>query len=64
MKADIFRITSKFSTENLGGEKARRACTAILLILRNLGHQPRLLYLEKFSISIIGENKIFHEKIK
>ncbi|MBV2135169.1 hypothetical protein KRX52_20585 [Pseudomonas sp. MAP12] len=42
--------------------KARRSWIDTLQALREHGCQPRLLYPAKLSITIDGENKIFHDK--
>lgn len=55
------RITPDFSAETI---KARRAWTEILQTLRDHRCQARLLYPAKLSITIDGENKIFHDKNK
>jgi hypothetical protein len=44
--------------------KARRSWTDLIQTLREHKCQPRLLYLAKFSITIDGETKIFHNKAK
>jgi hypothetical protein len=44
--------------------KARRSWADVIQILREHKCQPRLLYPAKFSITIDGENKIYHEKNK
>ena len=44
--------------------KARRSWIDILPTLRDHGCQPRLLYPAKLSITIDGENKIFHDKTR
>ncbi|MBV2134755.1 hypothetical protein KRX52_18445, partial [Pseudomonas sp. MAP12] len=56
-KGKPIRITPNFSMETL---KARRTSIDILPTLREHGCQPRLLYPAKLSITIDGENKIFH----
>jgi hypothetical protein len=55
------RITPDFSPESM---KARRAWTDVIQTLREHKCQPRLLYLAKLSITIDGENKVFHDKTK
>ena len=60
-KGKPIRITPDFSMETL---KARRAWTEILQTLREHRCQARLLYPAKLSITIDGENKIFHDKAK
>ena len=42
--------------------KARRSCSSIMQTLRDHECQPRLLYPAKLSITIEGQNKIFHDK--
>jgi hypothetical protein len=44
--------------------KATRFCADLLKTLREHKCQPRLLYSAKLSITIDGENKIFHDKTK
>jgi hypothetical protein len=44
--------------------KARRSWADVIQTLRECKCQPRLLYLPKISITIDGENKIFHDKTK
>ena len=44
--------------------KARRTWIDILPTLREHGCQPRLLYPVKLSITINGEDKIFHDKTR
>jgi hypothetical protein len=44
--------------------KARRSCTDVIQTQREYKCQPRLLYLAKLSITIDGETKVFHDKIK
>jgi hypothetical protein len=44
--------------------KARRCWRDVVQILRQYKIQPRLLYPAKLSITIDGENKIFHDKTK
>jgi hypothetical protein len=44
--------------------KARRSCTDVRQTLREHKCQPRLLYPAKLSITIDGENKVFHVKTK
>jgi hypothetical protein len=60
-KAIPIRITSNFSTET---QKSRKAWTDVLQTRRDHGCHPVLLYPAKFSVTIDGENKIFHDKIK
>ncbi|ERE67250.1 LINE-1 type transposase domain-containing protein 1 [Cricetulus griseus] len=58
-KGKSIRITPDFSMETL---KARRSWIDTLQALREHGCQPRLLYPAKLSITIDGENKIFHDQ--
>jgi hypothetical protein len=44
--------------------KARRSWADVIQTLREHKCQSRLLYLAKLSITIDGENKIFHDKTK
>jgi hypothetical protein len=44
--------------------KAKRSWADVIQTLRDHKCQPRLLYPAKLSITIDGENKIFHDKIK
>jgi hypothetical protein len=44
--------------------KARISWTEVLQTLREHKWQPRLLKPAKFSITIDGENKVFHDKTK
>jgi hypothetical protein len=44
--------------------KARRSWTDVIQTLREHKWQPRLLYPAKLSITIPGESKVFHDKIK
>jgi hypothetical protein len=44
--------------------KARRHWADVIHTLRKHKCQPRLLYTIKLSITIDGENKIFHDKTK
>ncbi|MBV2133994.1 hypothetical protein KRX52_14530, partial [Pseudomonas sp. MAP12] len=60
-KGKPMRITPNFSMKTL---KARRSWIDILPTLREHGCQPRLLYPAKLSITIDGENKIFHDKTR
>jgi hypothetical protein len=55
------RITPDFSPETM---KARRSWTDVMLTLREHKCPPRLLYSVKFSITIDGETKVFHDKTK
>jgi hypothetical protein len=59
-KGRPIRITPDFSPETM---KARRSWTDLIQTLREHKCQPRLLYY-KLSITIDGENKIFHDKNK
>ena len=60
-KGRPIRITPDFSPETM---KARRSWTDVMQTLREHKCQPRLLYPAKFSITIDGETKVFHYKIK
>ena len=60
-KGRPIRIAPDFSPETM---KARRSLSDIIQTLREHKCQPRLLYPEKLSITIDGENKIFHDKSK
>jgi hypothetical protein len=44
--------------------KARRSWADVIQTLREHKCQPRLLYPEKFSVTIAGETKIYHDKNK
>jgi hypothetical protein len=44
--------------------KARRSWTAVIQTLREHKCQSRLVYPTKFSITIDGEIKVFHDKTK
>jgi hypothetical protein len=44
--------------------KARRSWADVIQTLREYKCQPRLLYPTKLSITIDGENKMFHDKTK
>jgi hypothetical protein len=44
--------------------KARRSWTDVMQILRVHKCQPRLLYPAQLSITINGENKVYHDKTK
>jgi hypothetical protein len=44
--------------------KPRRSWTDVIQTLREHKCQPRLLYLAKFSITMDGETKVFHDKTK
>jgi hypothetical protein len=44
--------------------KARRSWADVIQTLREHKGQPRLLYSTKLSVTIDGENKIFHDKNK
>jgi hypothetical protein len=48
----------------VGTLKARRAWIDTLQILKTPRCQPKLLYPAKLSITVSGENKIFHDKTK
>ena len=58
-KGRPIRITPDFSPETM---KDRRSWTDIIQILSEHKCQPRLLYPAKLSITIDGENKVFHDK--
>jgi hypothetical protein len=60
-KVRPIRIIPDFSPETM---KARRTWTDVIQIIREHKCQPRLLYPAKLSITIDGENKIFHDKTK
>ena len=60
-KGRPIRITADFSPETM---KARWSQTDVIQTLREHKCQPRLLYPAKFSITIDGENKVFHDKTK
>ena len=60
-KGRPIRITPDFTTETM---KARRSWTDVMQTQREQKCQPRLLYPTKLSITIAGENKIFHDKTK
>lgn len=60
-KGRPIRITPDFSPETM---KARRSWTDVIQTLREHKCQPRLLYPAKLSITIDGETKVFHDKIK
>jgi hypothetical protein len=44
--------------------KARTSWTEVIQTLREHKCLPRLLYPDKFSITIHGETKVFHDKTK
>ena len=58
-KGRPIRIIPNFSMETL---KARRCWTDVLHTLRDHRYKLKLLYSAKLSITINGENKIFHNK--
>ena len=58
-KGRPIRITPDFSPETM---KDRRSWTDVIQTLREHKCQPRLLYPAKLSITIDGENKVFHDK--
>ena len=58
-KGRPIRIIHDFSLETM---KARRS--SIMQTLRDHGLQPRLLHPAKLSITIEGQNKIFHDKTR
>jgi hypothetical protein len=55
------RITPDFAPETM---KDRRSWADVIQTLREHKCQPRLLYPTKLSITIDGENKMFHDKTK
>jgi hypothetical protein len=60
-KGRPIRITPELSPETM---KARRSWKDVMQILREHKWHPRLLYPAKHSITIDGENKVFHDKTK
>jgi hypothetical protein len=60
-KGRPIRIKPDFSPETM---KARRCWADVIQTLREHKYQPRLLYPAKLSITMDGENKIFHDKTK
>jgi hypothetical protein len=60
-KSRPIRITPDYSPENM---KARRSWIDVIQTLGEDKCQPRLLYPAKLSITIDGENKVFHDKTK
>jgi hypothetical protein len=60
-KGRSIRITPDFSPETM---KASRSWTDVIQTLREHKSQPRLLYPAKLSITIDGETKVFHDKMK
>jgi hypothetical protein len=60
-KGRPIRISPDFSPETM---TARRCWADLIQTLRKHKCQPRLLYPAKFSITIDGETKIFHDKTK
>jgi hypothetical protein len=60
-KGRPIRFTPDFSPETM---KARRSWTDVIQTLIDDKFQPRLLYPAKLSITIDGENKVFHGKSK
>jgi hypothetical protein len=60
-KGRPIRITPDFSPESM---KARRSWVDVIQTLRKHKCQHRLLYLAELSITIDGETKIFHDRIK
>jgi hypothetical protein len=60
-KGRTIRITLDFSPKTM---KARRSWTDIIQTLREHKCQPRILYPDKLSITIDGENKVFQDKTK
>ena len=55
------RITPDFSPVTM---KSRRSWADVIQTLRDHKCHPRLLYPAKLSMTIDGENKIFHDKTK
>ena len=60
-KVRPIRITPDFSPETM---KVRRSWTDVIQTLREHKCQPRVLYPAKLSITLDGETKVFHNKIK
>jgi hypothetical protein len=60
-KGRHIRMTPDVSPETM---KARRSWADVIQTLREHKCHPRLLYPAKLSITIDGETKIFHDKIK
>jgi hypothetical protein len=60
-KGRPIRITRDFSLKIM---KARRSWADVIQTLREHKSQHRLLYPAKLSVTIDGENKIFHHKTK
>ena len=60
-KGKPIRIIPDFSPETM---KARRSWTEVIQTIREHKYQSRLLYPAKFSITIDGETKVFHDKTK
>jgi hypothetical protein len=60
-KGRTTRITPDFSPETM---KVRISWTDAIQTLREHKWKPRVLYPAKFSITIDGETKVFHEKTK
>jgi hypothetical protein len=60
-KVSHIRIKPDFSPETM---KARRSWTDVIQNFREHKCQPRLIYPAKLSITIDGENKVFHDKTK
>jgi hypothetical protein len=60
-KSRPIKTTTDFSPETM---KARRSWEDLIQTLTEHKCQPRLLYPSKLSITIVGENKIFHDKTK
>ena len=58
-KGRPIRITSYFSLETM---KARRSLSSIMQTFRDHGSQHSLTYPPKLSITVEGQNKIFHDK--
>jgi hypothetical protein len=60
-KGRPIRIIPDFSAETM---KTRTSWADVIQTLKEHKYQPRLLYPAKLSITIDGETKIFHDKIK
>jgi hypothetical protein len=61
LKSRPIRFTQDFTPETM---KARRSWADVIQTLRDYNCQPRVLYPGKISITINGETKIYHNKIK
>jgi hypothetical protein len=60
-KGRLIRFTPHFSPETM---TARKSWADVIQTLREHKCQPRLLYPAKFSITLNGGTKIFHDKTK